>query len=471
MTTGTGIVGTRQQPVFAITGRLVLLLAVLTASCGVSSGGEERDGGTGTDGLISDIRTEAFPGLSTVITVRWTTSVPCVGRVSFGKGGELDHVTPQEPEPVLEHEVLLLGLAANTEHRFLIEVELEGQRYASEVQNLKVLRADISLPPLRQSGVGQDGYVVVPLLGAASAVTIIDPEGAYVWYHVDDRGYDIFRARLSRDKKSVLYNAAKLAGDLAETTEIVRVSLDGRERTAIPVPHLSHDFVEHPDGTLAAIAAELREHEGVPLRGDRIVEIAPDGTATTVWSAWDCFDPDVHRGDGEESGWTLANALDYDETEDVYYLGMRNFSSIAKIDPATRSCEWVIGTVGATLTFAQDAYPFYHQHQFQVLEETILVMDNDGSPDGGSRVVEYGLDQATGTAREVWSYRTASGVSTFVLGEPTRLEDGDTFVNWSAASLLERVSPSGASEWRVEAPLGYVFGFHVLTESLYHSDR
>ena len=35
-------------------------------------------------------------------------------------------------------------------------------------------------------------------------------------------------------------------------------------------------------------------------------------------------------------GWTFANALDYDPADDAYYLGMRNFSSIARINRQTR---------------------------------------------------------------------------------------------------------------------------------------
>jgi len=65
------------------------------------------------------------------------------------------------------------------------------------------------------------------VLGNTTAVTIIDPAGEVVWYHTEDRDLDFYRARLSLDGTSVLYNAASVSGDPAEDSELVRVALDG----------------------------------------------------------------------------------------------------------------------------------------------------------------------------------------------------------------------------------------------------
>jgi len=188
-----------------------------------------------------------------------------------------------------------------------------------------------------------------------------------------------------------------------------------------------------------------------------------------VWNAWDCFDPAVDKSDAIEQGWTFANALDYDPVDDVYYLGMRNFSSIARINRQTRACEWVMGLSGATLTFAQGAPRFLHQHQFQVRGNRILVMDNDGSPGNESRVLEYELDLVAKTATPVWSYVSTPTVYTFVLGEPIRFDDGGTFINWSAAGQMERLDPTGTRVWKLNTAAGFVFGFHTLAASLYPS--
>src|SRR5690606_21345938 len=141
----------------------------------------------------------------------------------------------------------------------------------------------------------------------------------------------------------LIYNAGSVSGDPSEDSEIVRVALDGSGSSSTPVPLLAHDFVEHPDGTIGAIVVEYRDVDGVAIRGDQIVEIDADGDLETIWSAWDCFDPAEDMSDDPEHGWTFANALDYDPEEEAYYLGMRNFSSIAKIDRSSGECEWVLG--------------------------------------------------------------------------------------------------------------------------------
>jgi outer membrane protein assembly factor BamB len=307
----------------------------------------------------------------------------------------------------------------------------------------------------------------VPILGQTTAIVIIDAEGEIVWHHRDDRDLDFYRARLSLDGKSVLYNAASVSGSPSDASELVRVALDGSESTSIAVPLLAHDFVELPDGTLAAMVVEYREFEGEMLRGDKIVEIDPEGEQTTVFSVWDCFDPKESPGDDIDHGWTFANALDYDPADDAYYLGMRNQSSIVKIDRESGACEWVFGTGAATIKYAPGSARFLHQHQFQVNGNRILVMDNDGSPGNQSRVLEYELDFDAKMATQVWSYVADPSVYTFVLGEPTRMEDGSTFVNWSTAGQLERVTADGESIWKLNSGAGFAFGFHTQEKSLY----
>ena len=146
---------------------------------------------------------------------------------------------------------------------------------------------------------------------------------------------------------------------------------------------------------------------------------------------------------------------------------MRNFSSIAKVNRATGACEWVLGTYGSTFTFAPGAQRFLHEHQFDIRGDHILVMDNDGAPGDVSRVLEYQLDVATMTATQVWSYTANPSVYTFVLGEPIRLPDGGTFVNWSTAGQMERLDPNGTSVWKLNSSAGFAFGFQVLTSTLY----
>jgi arylsulfotransferase ASST len=432
-------------------------LAVLVAACGDSNDARRP----------SDVVAQVSEKIATVVVVRWTTSVPTTGYVEFGPTSALGARTPVESIPALEHTATVVGLTADKLHYYrAVSAEGGAAVAASGVDSIRTGGLPTDLPDLTQTGSGYDGFVVVPILGGITAVTIINSKGEIVWYRTEDRALQFYRARLSVDGKSVLYNAAQISGDPTPDSEIVRVSLDGSQAIGIPVPYLAHDFVEHPDGTLAALTFEDRDLAGTRVRGNKLVEIATDGTLTTVWTSWNCFDPATVTGDDPPQGWTFANALDYDPAEDVYYVGMRNFSSIAKVNRAG-ACEWVLGQFGSTLTFAAGTARFLHQHQFDVHGNRIVVMDNDGAPGDESRVVEYEIDVAAKTATQVWSYIPMPTIYTFVLGEPIRLADGGTFVNWSAAGQMERLDAGGMPVWKLNTPAGLIFGFQTIAATPY----
>jgi hypothetical protein len=437
---------------------LTLTLALFAGACG------ESDDPTRPSQIVAEVSAK----ITTVVNVRWTTQQPTTGYVEFGPTPQMEFRTATETQPVREHTATLLGLTADTVTHYRAVTWDGGPAAASGVATIRTGDLPVGLPALTLTGSGHQEFVVVPILtGGSAAVTIINPQGKIVWYHRDERDLDFYRARLALDGKSLLYNAANVSGEPSADSQLVRVALDGSRSDPIPIPLLRHDFVEMPDGTLAAIVAEYRDVQGTEVRGDKIVEIAPDGTQKIAWTAWDCFDPAVVLSDDPQQGWTFANALDYDPAADVYYLGMRNLSSIARINRQTRTCEWVLGLRGATLTFAQGAERFLHQHQFHVRGNRIVILDNEGMGGNRSRVLEYELDLASKVATQVWSYTSTPSVYTFVLGEPNRFDDGGTFINWSAAGQMERLNPAGMQTWKLNTGAGFIFGFHTLAASLY----
>ncbi len=437
---------------------LVAALAAWQAGC---------DGSAADASRPSSTTAEVSAKIVTVVTVRWTTAEPSVGYVEFGPSQAFGFRTPVETTPTLTHVATLLGLTANTVYHYRAVTSDGAAGVAGDAATVTTGSLPPGLPSFSVAGDGQDQLIVVPILGAEVSIVMIDGKGRIVWYHTDDRQLDFYRARLSVDGRSIVYNAAKVSGTPTEASELVRVALDGSVSSAVRVPYLAHDFVEHADGTLAAIALEFRDHGGTLLRGNKIVEVAPDGAQRTVWTTWDCFDPATISGDDLEQGWGFANALDYHPEEDAYYVSLRNFSSIVRIDRASRACDWVLGLGKPTFAFSPGSARFLHAHQFQVLGNRILVMDNDGAGGHTSRVLEYELDLQSQVARQLWSYTASPVVYTFVLGEPLRFDDGSTFINWSAAGQMERVAPTGTPVWKLNTPAGYVFGFHTLADSPY----
>lgn len=427
------------------------MIAALLLGC--AGGGKSAD--------ILNVSAEVSADVVTVVTVSWTTSEPTRGQVIYrGAGGEQE--TPLESQAGTTHSVPLLGLTADTDVEYQVVLE-DGS--SSDSQSVHTGTLPGELPSTTVSGDGHDDFIVTPLLGNSAGPIILDPEGRVVWYALPDSDLDTYRVRLARDGSGVYYNLASVSGDPSDDSVLVESSWTGEELRRVAIPRLAHDFVELEDGTIAAMVVEFRTDDaGQDVRGDSLVEIAPDDTVTTVWDTWDCFDPTEQPGDDPVLGWTFANALDYDAEGDGYWLNLRNFSSIVHIDRATGACDEVVGSEAATVTLDGDA--FHHEHQFDRVGDDLLVFDNDGAGDRTSRVIEYSVDAAAGVAREIWSYSADPSVYSFVLGDVHRYDDGDTFVDWSVAGQMDRVDADGKLLWRMNTDLGTAFGFLELHPSL-----
>lgn len=415
----------------------------------------------------------------TVIDVSWTTERLSMGYVEYGPTPAMEYSTPMQAN-ANAHSARLLGLAPNTTYYYRVVTWVGDDSVAptpndagaTDVSTLQTGAFSATVPTFQVEGAGFDRMVVVPLVNT-NTVVILDAAGTAVWAYQDTSGLSVTRARLSADKQAVLYNTIGPAGTVTANSAVVRVPLDGGTQTPVTIPDLGPDFVEHADGTIAALAADVRDMAGTPVRGDKIVEVV-GGVATDVWSTWDCFDPATHPGEDITQGWTNANALDFEATDNAYYVSLRSFSSIVKIDRATKMCTWVFGSTAPTLTLA-GGEPFRHQHQFHVKPGTvprIVVMDNDGGGASASRIVEYDLDLTAATATQVATYAPATGIYTATLGEPTffpgnaMLMGTPKFVNWAAGGLLEVLDMANQSAWRLVGT-GTVFGYHDIPDSLY----
>lgn len=445
-----------------------LVLGALAWACGPADSGTDP----------TDVHAEVSERVHTVINVHWKTEMPSIGYVEYGPTRDLGMNTPMSEEATTNHTQTLVGLTEDTTYYYRV-VTWDENAGQSEVKNTRTGYLPPYLPTLELSiAGGHDQFIVTPVLGAEPAVIIINPDGQIVWYYRDEETeYDHYRARFARDGKSVLYSATEMTPDPVEDSEIVRVSYDGSERTSLPIPYLAHDFVEHADGTIGALVFE--ERDGV--RGNKIVEVDADGNQTDIWSSWNCFDPVETPGDEPDLstglGWTFTNALDYDSSAQVYYVSIRNFSSIARVT-RTGECEWVLGLTGSTIEFDSAAARFQHQHQHHAFGDcdlpqtsskcNLLVMDNEGAlAPQESRIIEYEIDLETNVATETWVYMSDPVVYTWVLGEPQRLPGNETFINWSTAGQMERINGSGEVTWKLNSRVGAAFGFSELGQDLY----
>ena len=411
----------------------------------------------------------------TVANVTWDIQDSGVARswVEFGEDASFELSTPKVDGGTGER--LLLGLPGNADVSYRVVAEVAGEQRVGEVQTLETGSGPPNELPsldaqLEQESDGLGGYALLSILMADRGYpVVVDGDGDYVWWwERPDTDWDtvhVPRVYLSRDGESVVYLAvnALRGGD----GMLVRVSLDGEELAAFSVKDAHHDFVELPDGTLAVLVDDPRTVDGELVSGDTIVEIEPDGTTTVVWNAWDAmeYDPDVVVDDG--TGWTHGNALDYDDEEDCYYISLRNLDSIHKISRGGETL-WRLGGDDSDFALADGSTDLFEsQHQFEVLDDGVLVFSNNSPATAYSEVYEYTLDWETGLAELVWDHRHDPDFYTLAFGAVDRLPTGNTLVTWTSSGLAEVLDEDGEQVWSLQAALGGGLSYMHWTPDLY----
>ncbi|MBX2800779.1 MAG: aryl-sulfate sulfotransferase [Myxococcales bacterium] len=424
--------------------RAVASLALVSlAACG---GAAEQD----VQATVSDT-------MGTVVRVAWTTKKETTGHVAFGADGALDRTTVTTAAGT-EHEVWLVGLPPEADVAY--QVVVDGEAGEERTVTTEALPGDV--PTLTAQGSGQDHFMAVPLLDIQAGIrqpAIIDPQGRIVWLYTDPYDLEVFRVHVALDGSGIVYSSVLAGGDAAEGSKIVRLDWEGNELATHDVDYLVHDFVELDDGTIVSLAALFQDDgEGNELEGNKLVSVAPDGTATDIWNTWDCFDPKTHPNlnDARPDEWTHANAMDYDAERDAFVLGFLNCNMVAHVDRQTGECDWSLGGPGGSVTI--DGSRFRRQHQFHWTGDSFLVFDNQGAGEDNSRVIEYDFDPDAQTATMVNSFL---GPRSPILGDVYRFDDGDTQVVWSVARQVQRLDSNGDEVWRLDAD-GRDFGFAEL---------
>ncbi|MFZ5481730.1 MAG: aryl-sulfate sulfotransferase [Myxococcota bacterium] len=448
-------------------------LLLVLAACTQTPSGEGKDtdtsptGGddTGTSGPTDpstaalDVTARIADKVQTVVIVSWRTETETRGRVEFGASTDYGLVSNTTAAGT-EHEVMLLGMNADTEVHFRVVTDGALGEQATGDHTITTGSLPTGVPPLIATGdpVTQWNYQVIPMQGGSYAVTIVDNAGHVVWYYMPEAEGNLMKAVLSHDRTAVVLGHAG-SQDALEEGEIVWIGLDGELLREEPFPYFDHDLTELPDGTIAAIVVESREREdGGQQQADQIVELAPDGTLTQIWSAWDTLDPDDYGL--TEPNWTHSNAIEYLPDEDAYYLSMKSPGTIARIERSTGEIDWMLNGKMNQFTFPDDVEMVQMQHQFEVLDgRRMLIFDNGLQDRAYSRVQELQLDEVNMTVEELWTYVRDPSVYVFAKGDVARFADGTTQVVWSSSGEIQLVDADGELIWQANAELGQAITF------------
>ncbi len=479
--------------------KIILFFLVLAVGCngtgheaepsdaGDTEPGDIGPGDTGPDDPVEgevafDVTIELSEAIPTVAMVTWSAELERVdsGRVEFGLDTGYELVAPTEVEDEGSYQALLFGMKPSREYHLRVVATSDGQAYASEDLTVTTGPVPTSLPDLTVSiseagsEMASGGYLVTSIFAVPPAAVIIDGDGDYVWWHIDsDPRFQVSRTRLSYASGWVFYwsgNARGPAGpdDPVMDQRLMRVSLDGTVVEEVGLEEGHHDFTILPDGTLAYIEYDERLVDGISVRGDRIIELRPDGTSEEVFSIWDHVEyRPTHR---PGVNWSHANAIAYFAEEDVYYVSFRHFNSIYKIDRQTGDVICVMGGVESDFELPSGSTSiFLAQHGIHPLGDTLLVFDNGEESRHYSQLLEMSFNESTGIAETFWSFIPSPTIFNATLGCAQRLESGNTLATYSNAGQIEEVTTDGDVLWRLNASLGGATGYSQYMESLYET--
>lgn len=228
-----------------------------------------------------------------------------------------------------------------------------------------------------------------------------------------------------------------------------------------PYGRIHHDVTATPSNTLLFIANEVQDIDGIPITGEALWEWSPEaGTVVKRWSAFDHLTWEGPRGRSTVGNWLHGNGIKYGPRGNVV-MSLRNINQVISISPDFSTVEWKLGGTGSLAV--ADADRFYGQHY--VSEPTlnhVLVYDNGFQRPGGAytRVIEYRIDAAAGTATPVWQYRPSPDVLAALVGSAQRHPNGNTTVLFGMRNpddgsfghidlAAVEVNPSGSVVWQL----------------------
>jgi hypothetical protein len=399
------------------------------------------------------------PEIASVIVVEWSLdgSTPAAAFIEFGASTEYGHVAPVDiDEAGGSFRTLLLGMTPLTEVHFRIVARSGDDECVSQdfseltgpvLNGFPVPSVETSLPEL-----ASDGFIVTSrFVGGrgegTGQVYIMNGQGQLVWWYAPPTEL-ISRARLAYDGHSLFLREVNVQG---VDSRIHQVSMDGLELETIELPGSHHDFTLTPDGGLVFI----RKTED---SCDEIVKRSRDGELQVLFAVIDAF-PELPPADRDRCH---TNYVVYDAADDSYTFSELNNDAIVKIT-SQGELVWVLG--GGYSDFAGASWNRQHGHQ--LLDGDRIVLFNNGDADYAepSIVREFALDFEAMTATETWSYD--SGFISTALGDVQRLTNGNTFVVYSTAGVMQEVTPEGALARDIRFALGEGPGYADFRPTLY----
>ncbi|GDX83332.1 hypothetical protein LBMAG42_51430 [Deltaproteobacteria bacterium] len=367
---------------------------------------------------------------------------------------------------------VLVGLHPNAKVHWRVATD-EGA--TSTDATVEAGSAPVDLPELSVSNVGDTtgGLVLTSTLdGVEGYAVAYDHEGFPVWWVASGEEGPFTDVYPSPDGRGVIYQTTdpKLIEDIANVTFR---AWNGEVISTTRTPNGHHDFVVLPDGSYGFCMIDVREAEiageTFTVVGDAIGEIPaggdPETDVRTVWSSWDAFTmratpaADTHFYPFGLD-WTHCNGLAYEPEVGKYLVSMYELGSVTQVDAATGTTDWILGGEDGTLSIPAGE-TFNVAHSPEPVAGGLRLFNNRATEETPphSRVLEYQIDEAAGSAALVESIALNGEYFSFILGDSNALPDEHLLVSWGSLGMLTELDADREVVWQGELPLGQVVGF------------
>jgi hypothetical protein len=309
---------------------------------------------------------------------------------------------------------------------------------------------DVKTPRQPDIALGFDFMLLKNLLATP---VVIDTDGNLRWVGIG----------VTDASASTFAGGRFLAGD-GSTPTLYRIELDGTASSVgLSDPAFAqfhHDLVPGKTGLLAEVDTRT---DGVLHRGTVLAEIDADGRVLKQWDLSAIFRATMLAAGDDPSGlvrdeadWFHMNSAIYNAADDALLVSSReNF--VVKLDYESGRIRWLLGDPDK---YWYQAYPSLRtlalkltsgtvpvgQHALSMAPDGTLMLFNNGfasmnqppgtpagSNPGFSAVSKYVIDEAAGTAAEVWTYEHNRDIWSDVCSSAYQVSQGSYLVNYASA--------------------------------------
>ena len=458
-----------------------LVLLAVGCQCGAQgdsqpdSGGDSQQADSGdsaSPGLapVSDLAAEQHEQVATVLLAQWTQQEQVEAAwIEFSFENDEWLQSPAESGASGAREELILGVPGDSELRWRVANELEGQVLYSEEQQASTGAVPEQLPwPEPQSSEPSLAGPQRWLFGSIELSTldwyegpwglfILDRQGRVVWYWEVPENRCTMHAKPSRDGSHLVFEETSLYTDgVGESSLIHRMSLDLSYSEETALPGLGSTFDETDDG---GIVFDSYSH----WPNTRLEELQADGERRLIWTCNDWmkqYSTSPYYCDPNETLWFSGS--------DTIIWSMWRTDTAVEIqrDSGELLRQW--GGLEGSWSFEPPEAGWDMQHYVHYTEQgTLLVSTHTLGGQQGQRAREYVLDDETQTLTQIWSYGQEVPHYATYAGEAMRLDNGNTLINYGTSGCVREITPEAVSAWNIEWPDTYLVGHVTLLDDLY----